>query len=99
MPTAELSTPRIVCAACRHKDYIAAGPRHFDNTMFMQVEAYRRAEVLTSAVYSEFEQGFVDQHGQFYNREEAMVIVEQSGQPFDAERNAVPGTLYSEGLY
>ena len=43
VPTRE---PWIVCAACKHGDFIACGPRHFDETMRPQVEAYIKAEIV-----------------------------------------------------
>lgn len=45
------------------------------------------------------EQGFIDQFGDFYNREEAMDIIKLSGQWFDAARNGGNTELFSEGLY
>ena len=43
------------------------------------------------------EQGFVDQYGRFYTREEAWVIAEKNGQI--KNHVSTPGTLYSECLY
>lgn len=95
-------TPWIVCAACRHGDFIAAGPRHFDDTMRAQVEAYIKANGLPEKeTWGDFDQGFIDQFGNFYSREAAMEVVEENRQPFDARRNGAIGTgaLFSEGLY
>lgn len=89
----------IVCAACKFGDFVATGPRHFDDTMFNQSEAYYNS-INGEREYSKWEQGFIDQFGNFYNREEAMKIVKENGQPFDIERNGQQDhTLYSEGLY
>jgi|GEM_PF-1226460 len=32
--------PRITCATCKHKDFIAIGPRHFDEAMVRQAMAW-----------------------------------------------------------
>lgn len=86
--------PWMVCAACRHRGYIITGARHFDTVMRKQVDNYNG---LTS--YSNWEQGFIDQWGRFYNRVDAMKAVKESGQPFNAERNGGNGEeLYSEGF-
>jgi hypothetical protein len=43
------------------------------------------------------EQGFIDQHGKFYSREDAWDIAKENGQIFrDCD---VDGTLFSENLY
>ena len=48
----------------------------------------------------EFEQGFIDQFGRFYDRTAALAVVQFSGQPFNADRNWGSGKLlFSEGLY
>lgn len=92
--------PWIVCAAIRHYDIIIAGARHFDPIMHLQIN-YVNNSITTAIVKpSQWEQGFIDQWGKFYNRQEAMQVVKESGQPFNAERNGGNGNdLYSEGLY
>jgi hypothetical protein len=99
VPTRE---PWIVCAACKHGDFIACGPRHFDETMRPQVEAYIKANDLPNdaGTWGDFDQGFVDQYGRYYSREEAALTVFKNGQPFDLERNGGQRVfLFSEGLY
>ena len=92
--------PWIVCAACKLGDFVAAGPRHFDDTMRRQVEAYIAANGLSNDIWGDFDQGFVDQYGDFYSREEAVRIVLENKQPFDIERNGGGSKwLFSEGLY
>ncbi len=99
-----LSKPRIVCAANRHKDdpsIIVTGARHFDTLMRNQIK-------MTEHSHHDFhEQGFIDQHCNFYTREVAWIIAWGQGQ-LDAERVARrgsnlmesdTGTLYSEDLY
>jgi hypothetical protein len=92
-PPGELSPPRIVCAANRHRKsgLIVCAPRHFDATMhavLLQLDGDWRTS----------EQGFVDQHGKFYTREEAWKIAEANGQLL--RRFGGDGVdLYSENLY
>jgi len=47
---------------------------------------------------TDFEEGFIDQFGDFLTREEAMQIVKENGQPFNKERNGCNKDLYSEGI-
>ena len=87
----------IVCAAIKHMDFIITGARHFDMVMHKQLEKYNAWDNLPSKTW---EQGFIDQFGNFHNRHNAMKIVKESGQLFDPERNGGNGfDLYSEGLY
>lgn len=98
------SPPRIVCAANRNKisDVIICGVRHWDEIMQQQKNLYDSAIKgygEPSKAY-DWEQGFTDQHGKFYTREQAMLIVKENGQSFDIERNGGQDIkLYSEGLY
>ena len=91
----ETATPVIVCAACKYDDYIFCSPRHLDGISRKMIVRVLGSNVL----WSSFSQGFVDQWGRFYSREHAWDIVQWNGQPFNQERNAVIGELYSEGLY
>lgn len=89
----ELSPPRIVCAAVQLAGgLIVPSARHLDMTMRL-VLASLGAETMQGS-----RQGFIDQHGQFYSREEAWPIALGNGQIIkrcggDGER------LYSENLY
>jgi len=86
----------IVCAANRNRftKHIICGARHWDNIMRTQ------AKKIPFLNYVEWEQGFIDQFGKFYNRKEAMNIVGVNNQPFNYERNGHQAEeLYSEGLY
>jgi len=83
---------RIVCAANKHKTSgrLILGPRHWDNTM--------RAQIREGEKWGEFQQGFIDQWGQWYSREDAYIIAEKAGQllfhyPEWGQR------LYSESIY
>ena len=92
-----ITKPIIVCAAIKHNDHIITGARHFDMIMHAQLAVYNAFD---NDEKKKWEQGFIDQWGQFYNREHAMRLVIASGQPFNAERNKGNGKdLYSEGLY
>ena len=87
----------VVCAACVHPNdptAMCVGPRHWDKTMFHQVE--KMGYIGTSI----WKQGFIDQFGVFMDRKEAMIVAKASGQPLDLKRNGPDDTkLCSEGLY
>jgi hypothetical protein len=92
LPPADWTT-RIVAAACIIDGTVFVGARHFDPVMRAQI---KRAGLSPLT----HEQGFIDQWGRYYTREEAMDVVLVSGQPFDAKRNSGNGEmLFSEGLY
>lgn len=107
----ELSKPRIVCAANRnsYSGEIAIGVRHFCPIMHENVML--RCKVLGkdpmdtkdehAMAWRTSEQGFIDQHGKFYNRQEAWKIAEENGQILRScgGDSAYDGTLYSENLY
>lgn len=89
--------PWMVCAACKHEDVLFLGARHWDHVMWQQAGPYFDRHGNTAHL---FDQGFIDQWGRFYDREQAMKAVLESGQPFNPERNCGNGReLYSEGLY
>lgn len=92
MDNPRLSEPRIVCAANRDASgHIVCGARHFDGIMHMQIQK------MTS--YTEpWEQGFIDQHGRFYTRQEAWTVAHNNNQIIRQEAHTI-GTLYSENLY
>ena len=94
----------IVAAANRYTSCYAmpegtllVGARHWDTLMRSQLRLITQERKLTKP--NEWEQGFINQFGEFRNREEALKIVLESGQPFDKERNRCTMRLYSEGLY
>lgn len=103
---------RIVCAAIRHKldGRLICGPRHFDETMWCQILGISRAEWKRTeddtrklppdiAHWSQADQGFIDQHGEFLTREEAWPIAAAAGQILSDQRNWQHGCLHSEHLY
>ena len=76
---------------------LLVGARHWDNVMRQQYKLITRGEKFEH--HNKWEEGFINQFGEFRNREEALKIVLESGQPFDKERNGCTMRLYSEGLY
>lgn len=89
-----LSPPRIVCAAVRYLDgKMLVAPRHFDSIMHAQYAAFGITNTEDHSV-----QGFVDQHCNFYTRQEAYVIAEANGQ-IRRRVGGDEGKLFSENLY
>ena len=87
----------VVCAANRYGDLIIPSARHHDKVMNKLIVALWDVGNLDK---KDNEQGFIDQFGGFMTREEALIVVKQSGQPFDVERNGGDGKmLFSEGIY
>lgn len=85
--------PRIVCAANRyHNGPILIGARHCDQHMYVQAQFHgiTMAEPNT--------QGFIDQFGNFYNRQEAWKIAKKNNQIIRDHDKCV-GMLFSEHLY
>lgn len=95
---------RIVCAANMLDDgTILVGARHWDERMHQQLELYLQAKGITEEQWikrsREHEyQGFIDQYGTFYDREEAMIIAKREGQIFRSV-GYDSTELYSEHLY
>lgn len=85
---------RIVCAANKNKktEKIVCGARHFDKLMLHSIIEDPQGSWL------DCEQGFVDQYGNFLNREEAYIIAQRQGQLMP-HKSHITGTLYSEDLY
>lgn len=93
----------VVCAACRAtldgKTITLAGPRHFDSTMRSQMEAMDAS--MLESIGDRWEDGFINQFGEFLNRREAMLAALEAGQKLDIEYGCRGDTeiLYSEALY
>ncbi len=82
---------RIVCAALQYDTgELIVGPRHFCPVMRKQLE--------NSDDNGIPEQGFIDQHGKFYNRTEAWIIADNAGQ-IVRRVGGDEKKLYSENLY
>lgn len=88
----------IVCAANRCNGVILCGARHWDSVMRCQYNAMPNTVELkpNGAMW---EQGFIDQFGDFVTRGDALAIVLSNEQTFNAERNGSKTKLFSEGLY
>lgn len=90
---------RIVCAA--NKIFldvgfiILVGPRHWDQVM-VDTYSWLDPDVKNNSLGEE--QGFIDQFGKFYTREEAWVIAEANGQII-RRVGGDDGKLFSENLY
>lgn len=87
-------TPWIVCAANKliSTGRIVCGARHYDPIMRAQIHAAEGVDTWKGC-----DQGFIDQRGKWWTREEAWVIAETNGQI--KKRVGCEGTLYSENLY
>ena len=90
--------PVIVCAANRMEDdVLLVGPRHWDLTMHSQLEAMSRHGKQQHGLV---EQGFIDQFGRFYTREEAMLVARQNNQIIVKDEDMLSlVALHSEDLY
>jgi hypothetical protein len=86
----------VVCAACRNRDLILCGARHWDSVMRRQFDYLDKNYTFDMA---SFEQGFIDQFGDFLTRKEAMKVIKKNSQPFNIDRNGGDVALFSEGLY
>lgn len=83
---------RVVCAAIRDATgQVVCGARHFDPGM-------HRAIGCLMGFTKPWEQGFIDQHGEFLTREEAFVIAGDAGQII-RRVGGDSGRLFSENLY
>jgi hypothetical protein len=92
---------RIVCAANRYGDHIIASARHHDALMRKIINSMGGRSKLLDGCERE-EQGFIDQYGDWWNREEAMNIVVQNGQKLRTDNTLPIGVglkLFSEHLY
>jgi hypothetical protein len=86
---------RIVCAACKMADgLVILGARHWDRRM------HALADTVYQGEYSgiEHEQGFIDQWGEFLNREDALVVATAAGQII-RRCGGDSDELFSENLY
>ena len=83
----------IVCAANKNKSSgrIICGPRHWDNIM--------RSQKLETEDFGQWDQGFINQFGEFLTREEAWIIAEKNNQIKKLCFDNQTGYLFSENLY
>lgn len=87
---------RIVSAANRivSTGLIVPGARHFDIGMNKLFEALG-----ASRLFGDSEQGFIDQWGHFFTREEAFKIATESNQIIEKTGGKDSKQLFSEDLY
>lgn len=95
-----LSEPRVVCAAVLfpdEDDLIIASPRHFDVLCRDVIDAAFPDRV----PIPNYEEGFIDQHGKFYDRQYAWMIAALNGQIVKRVGGDGPEGhgLFSENLY
>ena len=95
---------RIVCAANKHKGVmpLLVGARHWDMIMHKQFELMnlaREAMGIKSLHSSEFTQGFIDNMGEFWTREEAFIIATAANQILEKTGGEDSVKLFSEDLY
>lgn len=86
---------RIVSAANLYGDHIVMGIRHFDALMRDQLVAIRAND--PDKFRMRPIQGFVDNHGKFLTRKEALVVAQAAGQI--RYKHEPEYELYSEDLY
>ena len=107
--------PYIVCSAIRQKDTgaMVCGPRHYDGVMWSQIlgiplEKFVQLQQNNQLpdvderhkAWQNAEEGFIDQCGRFYTREEAWDLVMSNGQSTaNLDKTGKSGVLYSEHLY
>jgi len=90
-------TRLVVCAANKYGPHIFLGARHFDERMRESMEHYHVPNMRKQ--HGEV-QGFVDQHGVFMDREEALKVATESGQINKYRTKTHPtNLLFSEDLY
>lgn len=86
----------VVCAANRYGPHVFLGARHFDARMREAMGEYSMEFLRLK--FGE-EQGFIDQHGAFMDRNEALIVATAAGQ-IGLHRMKNPGNwLCSEDLY
>lgn len=85
----------IVCAAIKKGDRVICGARHFDHIMRQQINASEGSGFWKVGT----EQGFINQFGEFLDREEAWFVAQSSNQIKRECYDGQDSTLYSENLY
>lgn len=87
--------PRIVCAAIRATSGdIVCSARHYDMRMHNIISLMSDPDNF----YTDCEQGFIDQFGKFYTREQAYIIALNNSQII-REIGYATDKLFSEHLY
>lgn len=96
-----MSDRRVVCAAIRAADgSLLLGVRHYSRDMCEQIVSRHDGHKFECRL--DEDQGFVDQHGVFMDREEAYQVAKAAGQRVDdgkCGRGLNGPRLYSEAIY
>jgi hypothetical protein len=87
----------IVAAACKYGDVIITGARHYDKVMHGQLKAFSEDSELRLIRRGEVIQGFIDNRGDFHNREDALKIAILAGQI--KYKHSPENELFSEDIY
>lgn len=95
---------KIVCAANKFqlKDgtpIVIPASRHYSRIMGGLAKMLKQQGIIKTNIVAGDNQGFIDQFDDYHTREDAYIIVQHSGQAFNAERNGHVRELFSEGLY
>lgn len=92
---------RILCSANKLPDgTLLLGARHWDTLMHDQFRLYLKAKNLTEdKVVGNVKQGFIDQWGNYLNREAAWYLATHKGQVVNTGPGYNGPELYSENLY
>lgn len=86
----------VVCAACTHFGVVICGARHWDSVMRNQF----RLIYGDTAIPVGWDEGFIDQFGEYLTREQAAIIAEKAGQLNTRREKGWPEhMLFSEDLY
>lgn len=105
----EMSIQRVVCAANRiiryfyinneqfNTELVVLGARHFDALMHSAISNIS-TNPFDKIKPSDWEQGFIDQRGNFLTREEAWIVAETAGQIIQRV-GGDEKKLFSENLY
>ncbi len=100
-------SPRIVCAAMLMNDgQVILGIRHYSPEMRVTLRRIygRGLRLFGRWVIKPYhlkvkEEGFIDQFGKFYNREDALTIALENNQIIRDKDKLDSGELFSENLY
>ena len=93
----QLAQKRIVCAANRLDETIVLGARHFDSRMHATIREMKALG--DERKWARSEQGFIDQFGNWHDRETALMIAEAANQVRTKTGGANSKELFSEDLY
>lgn len=94
---------RIVCAANRFElktgsFIVVPGARHYSPDMAAVIDLIE--DQLSTRFVAGEEQGFIDQWGEYHNREDSLIIATHAGQINTVREKGHPhDTLFSEDLY